>query len=888
MDLRAHLQQHLVATYAVEREIGAGGMATVWLARDLKHDRQVAIKVLNAELGAVLGVERFLAEIRVTANLQHPNLLPLFDSGDAGGLLYYVMPFVAGETLRARLEREKQLPVDEAVRIAVAVGHALDYAHENGVIHRDLKPENILLQHGQPVIADFGIALAIAKAGGSRVTQTGLSLGTPQYMSPEQAAGDRSIDGRSDIYSLGAILYEMLAGEPPHVGNTVQAIIAKVITDKPRALRLARDTVPEQVERAVEKALAKLPADRFSAAGQFVRALEGDATGLAPAGAASGAARDRDASWIRHPASLASLMAAVLAIAGVAYGAFTRAPLGRAPRAVRFELASPAGSSVRDAAGSLAAISPDGRLLVYTGESATGSQLWIRDLDQSFVRPLAGTDDPRSPAFTADGRAIVYWDNTRRQCQRVPVEGGPAVKVLTCLAPTAVAWYAKDSVVFATNNGGAGTLVRGSINGGAPVRFAQDDSMGTWADESDPHFASDGTTLFFISSALPGPAGDRLAFASLDRRIVQRTPVAASYVLGFSEGRVIFATGDGAIMAVGFDLSRHRLVGPPVATGETARVDAFGLKASLSEGGDLTLLSGNGASRLVYVSRGSDPTPLLAQVRSYGYPRFSPDGSRLAINIEAAGRTDVWIYTLASRSLERLTTSAIFNDRPEWTPDGRRVLFRSGNYGRGAIWWQMADGSAPAEQLTPTLDEAVFEGVMSPDGKTLLYRADSPTRARDLYAMPMDGDRTPTPYLVTEFDELSPRFSPDGRWVVYVSSESGRDEVYVRPFPGPGGRTLISSEGGVEPLWARDGKRIVYRAGHAVIAATVSVTNAVAVTRRDTLLAGPFDVRRLHANYDLTPDGSRLVMIEPSNQDVRPTVIINWGPALAARLGPVK
>jgi len=235
--MEARLAAGLEGRYTIEREIGAGGMATVYLARDLRNRRNVALKVLNPELGAVLGAERFLAEIQVTANLQHPNLLPLFDSGEVSGLLYYTMPFIEGESLRSRLDREKQLPVAEAVRIAAAVASALDYAHRHDVIHRDLKPENILMHEGQPVIADFGIALAVSNAGGARITQTGLSLGTPQYMSPEQATGDRSIDGRTDIYSLGAITYEMLVGDPPHVASTSQAIIAKLLTEKPASTR---------------------------------------------------------------------------------------------------------------------------------------------------------------------------------------------------------------------------------------------------------------------------------------------------------------------------------------------------------------------------------------------------------------------------------------------------------------------------------------------------------------------------------------------------------------------------------------------------------------------------------------------------------------------------
>jgi hypothetical protein len=268
----------LAGRYVLERELGAGGMATVWLARDLRHDRMVALKVLRPELTAVLGAERFLAEIRLTARLDHPHILTLIDSGEADGLLFYVLPYVRGESLRARLEREKQLPIDEAVRLMRQAASALAYAHGHGVVHRDIKPENILLHEGEAVVTDFGIALALREAGGTRLTETGLSLGTPQYMSPEQATGDRELDARSDVYSLGAVLYELLTGDPPHAGATVQAVIAKLLTEKPTPLRTLRSTVPEALEQAVFKALAKVPADRFAGAGQFgetiVAALE--------------------------------------------------------------------------------------------------------------------------------------------------------------------------------------------------------------------------------------------------------------------------------------------------------------------------------------------------------------------------------------------------------------------------------------------------------------------------------------------------------------------------------------------------------------------------------------------------------------------------------------
>jgi len=275
MDVTGQLRAALAGRYTVEGEIGAGGMATVYAATDVRHGRRVALKVLRPELAAVLGAERFLSEIRVTAKLQHPNLLPLFDSGESAGLLFYVMPFVEGESLRHPLAREKQLPIDEAIRIASAVASALDYAHRHHVIHRDLKPENILLHDGQPLIADFGIALAVSNAGGTRITETGLSLGTPHYMSPEQATGDRGIDGRTDIYALGAVTYEMLSGEPPHSGTTAQAIIARLLTERPRPLTTVRHTVPPHVSVAVHRALEKTPADRFTTPREFADAIQG-------------------------------------------------------------------------------------------------------------------------------------------------------------------------------------------------------------------------------------------------------------------------------------------------------------------------------------------------------------------------------------------------------------------------------------------------------------------------------------------------------------------------------------------------------------------------------------------------------------------------------------
>ena len=310
-ELLTRLQSALADRYRLDREIGAGGMATVYLAQDIRHDRKVALKVLRPELAAVIGAERFLAEIKLTANLQHPHILPLFDSGEADSYLFYVMPFIEGETLRDRLTREKQLPVGEAVQLAGEIASALDYAHRHGVVHRDIKPENILLHDGQALVADFGIALAASKASGSRMTETGMSLGTPHYMSPEQAMGEREITARSDVYALGAILYEMLTGEPPFTGNTAQAVVARVLTESPRPLATQRHTIPRHIEAAVMTALEKLPADRFTTAAEFADALKNKTytstvsleAAAAPAGAASPWPSSPRRSWPRPPRS---------------------------------------------------------------------------------------------------------------------------------------------------------------------------------------------------------------------------------------------------------------------------------------------------------------------------------------------------------------------------------------------------------------------------------------------------------------------------------------------------------------------------------------------------------------------------------------------------------
>ncbi|HXF24353.1 MAG TPA: protein kinase, partial [Gemmatimonadaceae bacterium] len=381
----ARLRASLDGRYHIERELGAGGMATVYLAEDIRHHRKVAIKVLHAELSAILGPERFLKEIELTANLQHPHILPLFDSGSADGLLFYVMPYVDGETLRGRLDRERQLPVADAVRIASEAADALEYAHKRGVIHRDIKPENILLHDGRALVADFGIALAVEHAGGQRMTQTGLSLGTPQYMSPEQAMGERNIDARTDIYALGAVTYEMLAGEPPFTGPTAQAIVAKVMTEDPQPIIPRRRSVPPAVEDAVLTALEKLPADRFASAAEFAHELSGAQTGnSARIHSRTGATRARNVGPWTTAAVIGALALAVVGafmIARYRYEPHTPIAAFGKSKKVTWER----GLEIQPA------LSPDGKYVAYAAGNTIATKIYVRQI--AGGRAVKLTDD---------------------------------------------------------------------------------------------------------------------------------------------------------------------------------------------------------------------------------------------------------------------------------------------------------------------------------------------------------------------------------------------------------------------------------------------------------------------------------------------------------------
>jgi serine/threonine-protein kinase len=863
-DSLARLNATIADRYRLERELGAGGMATVYLALDVRHDRKVALKVLRPELAAVIGAERFLKEIKVTANLQHPHILGLIDSGEADGLLFYVMPFVPGESLRERLAREKQLPVDEAVRIAREVASALDYAHRHHVIHRDIKPENILLHDGAALVADFGIALAVSTAGGTRMTETGMSLGTPHYMSPEQAMGEREITARSDVYALGAVLYEMLSGEPPFTGPTAQAVVARVMTDAPRPLIPQRHTIAPHVEAAVLTALEKLPADRFATAAGFADALANPAaTAAAPAmRSAIRAPRSRSRSMVLVVAALALLGAGAL---------LGRLTVGRpaSPAVARFSIPLGQGSHLTDGPQVHVALSPDGTTLVY-GATPGGSanQLYARSLGALAATPIPGTQNAASPFFSPDGRWLAF--HADNQIKRLSVAGGAPVAIAPAPGGRDGTWTDDGRIVF---SGAGGALWTVPAEGGTPVIAVAPDSAAHEREIMLPDALPGGRTVVATvvrSASLGGTDLVRIDLESGARTvIVPRRAAQGRYLAG---GHLVYALDDGTLLAVPFDPRTGRTTGSPITVLENVRIN-FSRTAqfAVSRSGALAYANDEPA-QIGLVDRRGASTPLPTQ-GAFHHLRFSPDGRRLVMDIAQPSGRDVWVRDLAQGTLTRVSFEGDAND-PVWTPDGRRVCYGTARAGVRGVWCRRAAGGAEAESVYVGPQETTA-GVFTPDGQELILIQATPT-GYQLLVHPTAGGQ-PATLLSSPFELAWPALSPDGRWLAYVSSESGRYQVYVRPLKGEGDRVQVSADGGTEPVWSRDGRELYYvTEQNGVMAVGVAATGSEFRTLGRTLLFTLPEMQTAapHANYDVDAAGRFAMVLRPAAGAV--VMVLNW------------
>ena len=885
------LNTALEGHYRIDRELGAGGMATVYLAHDLKHERKVALKVLRPELAAVIGAERFLSEIKTTANLQHPHILPLFDSGTADGQLYYVMPYVEGDTLRDRLDRETQLPVGDAVRIASEVASALEYAHKHGVVHRDIKPENILLQDGSALVADFGIALAVQHAGGARMTQTGMSLGTPHYMSPEQAMGEKAIDARSDIYALGVVTYEMLIGEPPFTGPSAQAIVAKVMTEVPKEVTAQRKSVPPHVASAVANALEKLPADRPASAREFADALQGKFLSASAVPAQPIVSTGSVGSPRRRTMTAVAIGGALLAVG--AAGWF----LGRSGETdadvIRLALAVPPDAAFANIySGPPIAISPDGMTIVYTARTVNGPQLALRRLDELKPRVLAGTVAGIYPFFVDGGSAIGFSDGA--QYFRVALDGTAA----TAASPSQAgagngADGLPDGGFVAGNFSG-----RGGYNTGLSVARSFGDSLNrltnpdsSLGDQSHrfPAVVDKNTVLF----ASYGPKGNRIGIASLVDGKFTVLNLSGASPLGMIDDYLIYVRSDGntdgLVTAVKIDLKQRKVLGEPVTIVGGVSVHGNGsVEAALSKNGTLVYSNGSTTSRLMSVDLRGTSQPLFPESRRLASPRVSPDGRRVLLN-RTDESSEVWIYDLGSKVPARVTSDALTNDRPEWSADGRRVAYRTG---LGGYWWQSADGTDKPQLLFAEPGArsvgSVAEIALVPDGKRIIVRIPHLGTGMDLMVSTIGDSASTKSFIATRFNEYMPTVSRDGKWVAYISAEAGPLDVYVRSLDGPATRIPVSTGGGMEPRWAPDGKHIYYRANRMMVAATVATTPTFTVTARDTLFADVYATDPFHTNYDIAADGKHFVMLQPVDNNQQAIVILNFAKEVRAKMSAAK
>ncbi|MBL0170979.1 MAG: serine/threonine-protein kinase [Gemmatimonadaceae bacterium] len=804
----ARLQEALANRYRVDRELGAGGMATVYVAHDLKHDRDVAIKVLHPDLGAALGGERFLGEIRTTARLQHPHILPLLDSGDANGLLYYVMPFVTGETLRARLEREKQLPIDDAVLIAREVADALGYAHGLGIIHRDIKPENILLQNGHALVADFGIALAVQSAGGARLTQTGISLGTPCYMSPEQAMGERAIDARSDIFALGAVTYEMLVGGPPFVGSTAQAIVAKVLTERPTALRQARDTVPPHVEYAVLKALAKLPADRYTSAEAFAAALVTVSGSLGiPDLPVHGLRSKRTAVAVGVLAVGASMFFIGRAVGG------TRGSVEQFGQATQVTWES--GLEI------VPAISPDGKLVAYALGNGTRFKIFVRPVAGGRATPL--TDDTLAvetqPQWSHDGARILYLKDGLvfsapagggAPKQEVPRRGADVESATWSPDEQRIAYVVDDSV-FVRDADGASTLVATMVQ----------PTMCAWG-PADLVACSAGNRMYLkagmnFSNSAPSwivviDANTRRVRAITDSVFYNQAPTWSAdrrrvmYVsnrMGIPDifSQAVNADGTAAgspqRLTVGLNVSSFTI------SADGARM-AYAVLTTTSNAWSQPLFPSSGATR-------ERPVQLTFGQGVVETASPSSDLQWLYFDSDVTGNPDLYRMRLPSGQAERLTVDRRPEFNPSPSPDGRFVAFHSFRDGSREIFVMPLDGG-PLEQVTRTPYQEL-NAVWSRDGQSLSFASQSQPFGLFVARRATDGRWSTRKVLETGVFQ---NWSPDGTMLSFATELSGLGGLRVVSVNGGLPRPLYDETAPGAPkaemsAWSDDGRTIYFK-----------------------------------------------------------------------------
>jgi len=858
-------------------------MGVVYQATDTKLGRQVAIKVLPEALAKnPEQLARFEREARMLAALNHPNIAAIHGFEESGGTHYLVLELVPGETLRG------PLAVEESLRVCGQIAEALEAAHEKGIMHRDLKPANVkITPEGKVKVLDFGLAKALrpessdaAATVSADPTREGSILGTPAYMSPEQARG-KPLDKRTDIWAFGCVLYEVLSGQKAFAGETITDCMAAVLSREPDWEALPVQT-PAPVRSLLRRCLQKDAARRLRDIGDARMELEEPA---GPMEAVTEPTRGPRRALLAAACALVGAVGAAL----VGWALWRQAPA--TPAVARFAVNLPPNEIITFDHATSAVLSPDGTRLLYSATSAGGGrQLYLRRLDQLEAKAIPGAAGARNPFFSPDGQWVAFWQNYK--LRKLALSGGAPV-ALTDVEGIGGSHWAPDGTIFVS--GYPEGIWRIPEGGGTPREVTDVDASKGERSHRLPQLLPGGKAVLFTIAPEGVETYDdaRIAVQSLEtgtRKILIEGGTGARYS---PTGHIVYARG-GALLAAPFDVQRLTLTGTPVPVLEGV-FQSLGYGAahfSLSDDGTLAYVPGSavGAGRVpVWVDRQGREETLALPPRAYLHPRMSPDGRQLAIEIEGTSHNS-FIYDLARGVLSKFSTDGT-SHWPLWTPDGKRLTFRVWRSKVGFTMWSApADRSAAEELLVDGTRQSAAS--WSPDGRVVAFTQMDPETGADLWVLEVGGGRKPVPFLRTKFNEGSPRFSPDGRWIAFSSNESGRNEVYVQAYPGPGSRTQVSSEGGFDPVWTRSGREVFYRSGNKMMA--VAATSGAAFSAgRPQMLWERFYAHGLSSvcgapgpsssNYDVTPDGQRFLMIKENEQDGRYTrihVVLNWAEEL--------
>ena len=874
-----------IAQYEITALLGKGGMGQVYRARDTKLKRDIALKTIPEEFSRDPDrLSRFKREAEVLASLNHPNIAAIYDLQEAEGSQFLVLELVEGETLADRIAGGP-IPIGEALQIAKSICEGLEAAHEQGIIHRDLKPPNIkITADGKVKILDFGLAKAMEQLPAKTLSNSptllsaaasnaGMILGTAAYMSPEQAKG-KTVDRRADIWAFGVVLYEMLTGRQLFCGETVSETLAFVMTKEPELDALPAST-PARIRELLRRCLIKDPRNRIRDIGD-VRITIGETQDRSEPNVVTPQRLPQSSSrlWMSFTAAL-TLIAAALAVPAVRYFRETTP----ATPMIRSTILPPENTTLDFTQGlGFPALSPDGRRVVFGARTAGGmTPLWVRSLDGLAAQPLAGTDGASFPFWSPDSRYIAFFA-TDGKLKKMDASGGPVLTIADAPNGRGGTWNRDGMIVFAPSGTNPGGLVQVPAAGGAPKSMAIPGSF--------PWFLPDGQHFLYREQLPQSSTSEQLRVGALDGS-KGKVLGTGSNVL-YSQGHILFLL-QGTLMAQPFDANRLITTGEAVPVAEhvgtafaSGRVGVF----SVSETGQLVYWGDTkGRTQLSWFDRSGKVLGTLGtpDANDLNLPSLSPDGRHVAVYRTVQNNTDIWV--LDGDRMTRFTFDPGTDINPIWSPDGTRIVFESNRNGRRDLYWKPVSGASTEELLLESGQDKTASD-WSADGRFILYYSRDPQTSTDIWVLPLQGDRKPFVFLKTNFDEYRPRFSPDGHWVAYMSNESGRFEIYVRPFLGSGGQWQISTGGGISPVWASGGKELYYIAPDGtMMSTTIAISGTTIVPGSPSALfhthiVGGGNNTGIGREYDVTRDGRFLINTLLEDASTPPiTLIQNLNPS---------